>query len=808
MKTLLWFLFILHLTIGIFPQQKLGKQTVDEWRYIIDTTWGQGLSTAEKLDFFDTYWNKVNQTWGGFPNLQVNWDSLKNYYRPIVEAGVSRGRFQGILSRLILALHEVHAYIIDPGIDSIFGIYYDAEGVNFKSAHYDAGIPLINLSSTIQMNYFGAGVTVYMDSIALVYSVMPNHPFNLQPGDVILGYDGLPWKENLKNLLNQEIPLIAGSISAASTESVQYIKVRNIGLNWGLFNTIDILKYSSGDTLHYPTSMLSGITPPYPVSTDQLPIDGVPFPLPDQNKMVSWGIVDGTTIGYIYVWDWKKLEVAELFGQAVDELMHLHKVTGLILDFRRNGGGQVAFANKGFEYLFNFFPASNIFFAVRVPGDDHFLFSIFDTKPSFSLIPTIEMFDHPIAVLTGPLCLSAGDYNAFRMRFHPMARFFGKKSMGAYTYTDKQSAFSSYNYRYAIEDGSMYSNYNNEGLMIHKSFPVDEEVWLTPDGVAKGQDDVVISALEWINNLVYPHNIILDKNYYSIGHDTIHISAIIKNPNSHLLAARGYIHNLNDVLIDSLDLTKKTLTKGGENWTGQISAPAMEDIFKVSVNVYDETTSENFTVTHATRLTTIGPLKVESVVYNPLSNHRYSIKPFIKNEGSNIAVNNIQVELLSDNPWITTIFPAYRTCPSLLPGEIKSVIQAFAITYDSATFPGYFNLNFRISSDSWPYWVDSIQVLTGIEEEVTSPSSFSLEQNYPNPFNPTTTIGFGIPEKANVRLSILNILGEEIKVLFNEEKEAGYQSIDFNASDLPSGVYFYQLRAGSFIVTRKMLLLR
>ena len=93
--------------------------------------------------------------------------------------------------------------------------------------------------------------------------------------------------------------------------------------------------------------------------------------------------------------------------------------------------------------------------------------------------------------------------------------------------------------------------------------------------------------------------------------------------------------------------------------------------------------------------------------------------------------------------------------------------------------------------------------------------SYKLEQNYPNPFNPTTTIGFGIREKGNVRLSVLNILGEEIKVLLNEEKEAGYHSIDFSGSDLPSGVYFYHLKAGPssssgqvFIYTKKMLLLK
>jgi hypothetical protein len=102
-----------------------------------------------------------------------------------------------------------------------------------------------------------------------------------------------------------------------------------------------------------------------------------------------------------------------------------------------------------------------------------------------------------------------------------------------------------------------------------------------------------------------------------------------------------------------------------------------------------------------------------------------------------------------------------------------------------------------------------------IEVEVRILDKFTLEQNYPNPFNPTTTIEFGIPASLNpskgatfVTLKVYDILGKEVKTLVNEEREAGYHSIDFNARDLPSGVYFYQLQAGSFIEMKKMILLR
>jgi photosystem II stability/assembly factor-like uncharacterized protein len=95
-----------------------------------------------------------------------------------------------------------------------------------------------------------------------------------------------------------------------------------------------------------------------------------------------------------------------------------------------------------------------------------------------------------------------------------------------------------------------------------------------------------------------------------------------------------------------------------------------------------------------------------------------------------------------------------------------------------------------------------------VEIEITSPTEFMLLQNFPNPFNPTTTIGFGIQNKSNVKITILNAIGEEVAVVLNEEKEPGFHQVEFNAIGLPSGVYFYQLKAGDFIQTKKMLLIK
>jgi hypothetical protein len=94
-----------------------------------------------------------------------------------------------------------------------------------------------------------------------------------------------------------------------------------------------------------------------------------------------------------------------------------------------------------------------------------------------------------------------------------------------------------------------------------------------------------------------------------------------------------------------------------------------------------------------------------------------------------------------------------------------------------------------------------------IQENATI-NNFRLEQNYPNPFNPTTTIKYAIPKTVNVELKVFDILGREVKTLVNETRNAGYYRVQFNASNYVSGVYFYRLKAGDYIKTGKMLLLK
>ena len=98
---------------------------------------------------------------------------------------------------------------------------------------------------------------------------------------------------------------------------------------------------------------------------------------------------------------------------------------------------------------------------------------------------------------------------------------------------------------------------------------------------------------------------------------------------------------------------------------------------------------------------------------------------------------------------------------------------------------------------------------TGVAQGVAPlPASYMLEQNYPNPFNPTTAIRYQIPEASHVTLKVFDLLGREVAVLVNESHAAGSYAMEWNADGFASGVYYFQLRAGEFVQTKKLVLLR
>jgi len=115
------------------------------------------------------------------------------------------------------------------------------------------------------------------------------------------------------------------------------------------------------------------------------------------------------------------------------------------------------------------------------------------------------------------------------------------------------------------------------------------------------------------------------------------------------------------------------------------------------------------------------------------------------------------------------------------------------------------------SPEWWLYtWIgDRNSPIVGIgDDDATIPVEFALEQNYPNPFNPTTTIEYNLAKQADVKLTVYNTVGQKVATLVNQSQTQGRYSVALDASQFASGIYFYRLEAGSFVQTRKMILMK
>src|SRR5690606_29646397 len=119
----------------------------------------------------------------------------------------------------------------------------------------------------------------------------------------------------------------------------------------------------------------------------------------------------------------------------------------------------------------------------------------------------------------------------------------------------------------------------------------------------------------------------------------------------------------------------------------------------------------------------------------------------------------------------------------------------------------FFGDTLVVASDQRVYrtWAS---VIVNIPINNTVPESFELKQNYPNPFNPVTRISYSLPVKSNISIKVYSVIGKELMTLVTGVFEPGNHSIDFNASNLSSGVYYYRLETSAFTETRKMVVVK
>ena len=132
--------------------------------------------------------------------------------------------------------------------------------------------------------------------------------------------------------------------------------------------------------------------------------------------------------------------------------------------------------------------------------------------------------------------------------------------------------------------------------------------------------------------------------------------------------------------------------------------------------------------------------------------------------------------------------------------------EAFGVTVNG-------NYVYVADGDNGMYIIQNDLLVVSNDEDLSLPKSFVLHQNYPNPFNPTTTIQYHLPQRSDVQITVYDLLGREMTTLVSEYQDAGFKSVIWNATNdqgqpVSAGVYFYQVRAGDYLQTKKMILLK
>jgi len=464
--------------------------TKEEMGKRVDEFWEKAPSKEDRLVYFDGLWTAIGSNYIFLSALEVDWDDVKERYRPEIEKAESSGRFFALLSRMLGEIHEVHTKF---GSGEICRKSPERAPVFFQDSY----------SSTI-----GACVTVNENDEIVVYKVDSVNPGKLAPGDIILGYDGVTWQDLLEKIDEWEIPICGGH--ATYQRSQYYLRMESIVNNSHLFKKMNVKKYGT-DMIEQVDSDQFQFYDSSITCNDQIGVTGVEAPFTDWSDFnqeadgaddITWGVLDGTEIGFIYIYSWNP-GVADKFKEAVCELF---ETKALIIDQRFNMGGQLGTKpypwESGLSLLLGEDVPPVMYSVLRNQSSEGYTdisnsFYIFDVDADEK-----TFYDKPIALLTGPKAGSCGDIFPYILSHHPTVKRFGRVTAGGF------SGYAPYNS--PVNDpflNTLFVWYTNlvfvdseQNLLPEKEELPENRVWLGREDAAKGRDTVLESALRWIED--------------------------------------------------------------------------------------------------------------------------------------------------------------------------------------------------------------------------------------------------------------------------------------------------------------------
>ncbi len=361
-----------------------------------------------------------------------------------------------------------------------------------------------------------------------------------------------------------------------------------------------------------------------------------------------------------------------------------------------------------------------------------------------------------------------------------------------------------------IENGGTYNQFSGE-FQIEKDLKVKSG---TPINSFNGTGGTVRFTGECSGEFygyVQFHNVIVDAD----------AKLKMDNDNDNIKVSGNFINNNPD-----LDNKKGTVTFNGTN---------QQTIYSASTPPGSKTTFGNLVISNPTGVRLLSDIGVDNSFSTGSGGYLITDVSLLYVDGS-IYEGPLPVELTSFSATEigSTIKLNWQTATEInnygfdvercaLSPERKAWIKiGFVNGSGNSNSPkSYFFVDYNVSTGKPAYrtgrysyrlkQIDNdgqFEYSKAIEVDMNGLKKFELSQNYPNPFNPSTTIKFNLPEAGMVKLTLFNILGQEIRTLVNEFQESGVHTINLNASDLNSGMYIYKIESGLFTQTRKMTLVK
>lgn len=194
-----------------------------------------------------------------------------------------------------------------------------------------------------------------------------------------------------------------------------------------------------------------------------------------------------------------------------------------------------------------------------------------------------------------------------------------------------------------------------------------------------------------------------------------------------------------------------------------------------------------------------------------ISTFSFATTRIINVQNFSFSPNNLNANVGDTIKWVW-VSGSHTTTSTTIPLAAMTwdqPIDAFDITYSYVvTVSGVYNYKCTPHELMGMVGVINVQSPTIIKQNENISLTYSLKQNYPNPFNPTTNISFSIPKSGFVKIAVYNEIGKEIETIVNQNMNEGSYTVNYNASKLSSGIYFYRISSGDFSDTKKMLLIK